>query len=219
MQAWSYPSYNLLHALEETIGRSRAINLYKKFITNYYIENPPAVKGNFLSLQKHFEERTTGDTTSSEWVLVHTMLGEGKYAFKNKNCPTLVDSMKNLPDLEFKYLVCCYSDYEKFRQTRDDHVILTMEHTLMEGDPYCSRVLHDTRIDYDLRHPPKEFLDNFEPGNESVAAKYYKEKNEIPTNILLHPQLDLILYFFSPASIAKDNQFSGGVNGQDKVSL
>ena len=44
----------------------------------------------------------------------------------------------------------------------------------MEGDPYCSRVLHDTRVDYDLRHPQKEFWDNFEPGNEEEAMKYYK---------------------------------------------
>ncbi|MCG3224149.1 MAG: hypothetical protein H7647_06760 [Candidatus Heimdallarchaeota archaeon] len=50
-----------------------------------------------------------------------------------------------------------------------------MEHTLMEGDPYCSRVLHDTRIDYDLRHPPKEFWDNFKPGKEEEAMEYYKK--------------------------------------------
>jgi hypothetical protein len=175
MQVWVYPSYYLLQALAENIGRDEAVKLYKKYITQYYIDHPSKNRLKFVSLQKRFEERTSGDTTSSEWVIVHTMLGEGKYAFKNKNCPTLVDSMKDLPDVEFKYLVCCYGDYEKFRTTTHDHVILTMEHTLMEGDSYCSRVLHDTRIDYDLRHPPKEFWDNFEPGNEEEAMKYYKK--------------------------------------------
>ena len=174
MQAWSYPSYYLLQVLEETIGRSKAVKLYKKFITHYYIDNPPQSKGDFISLLEHFKERTTGDTTSSEWVLVHTMLGEGKYAFKNKNCPTLFDSTQDLPDTEFKYLVCCYGDYEKFRQTRNDHIILTMEHTLMQGDPYCSRVLHDTRIDYDLRHPAKEFWDNMELGQEEDEKQILK---------------------------------------------
>lgn len=174
IQAWIYPSYYFLEALAETIGREDAVKLFKRYITNYYIDHPSPDRDKFVSLEKMLENRLSGDTTSSEWVIVHTMLEEGKYAFKNKNCPTCVDSMKDLPDVEFKYLACCYGDYEKFRAIYSDHIILTMEHTLMEGDSYCSRVLHDTRIDYDLRHPPKEFWDNFKPGNEEEAMKYYK---------------------------------------------
>jgi hypothetical protein len=102
------------------------------------------------------------------------MLEDGKYAFKNKNCPTCADAMVDLPDVELKYLAACYGDYGAFRANTSDHIILTMEHTIIEGDPYCSRVLHDTRIDYKLRHPPKEFWDNFEPGKEEEAMKYYK---------------------------------------------
>ncbi|UCG02983.1 MAG: hypothetical protein JSW11_03150 [Candidatus Heimdallarchaeota archaeon] len=49
---------------------------------------------------------------------------------------------------------------------RDESLILTMEHTNAQGDPYCSRVLHDTRVDYDLRHPPKKFWDNLRPEGE-----------------------------------------------------
>lgn len=174
IQAWIYPSYYFLEALAETIGREDAVKLFKRYITSYYIDHPSPDRDKFVSLEKMLENRLSGDTTSSEWVIVHTMLEEGKYAFKNKNCPTCVDSMKDLPDVEFKYLACCYGDYEKFRAIYSDHIILTMEHTLMEGDSYCSRVLHDTRIDYDLRHPPKEFWDNFKPGNEEEAMKYYK---------------------------------------------
>ena len=107
--------------------------------------------------------------------IVHSMLEEGKYAFKNENCPTCADAMIDLPDVEFKYLAVCYGDYEKFRAYYSDYLILTMEHTIIEGDPYCSRVLHDTRIDYDLSHPPKEFWDNFKPGKEEEAKKYYKK--------------------------------------------
>ena len=174
IQAWTYPSYYLLEALAETFGREEAVKLFKRYITHYYIDHPSPDRDKFDSLEKMLENRLSGDTTSSEWVLVHTMLEEGKYAFKNKNCPTCVDSMTDLPDVEFKYLACCYGDYEKFRAVYSDYLILTMEHTLMEGDPYCSRVLHDTRIDYDLSHPPKEFWDNFKPGNEEEAMKYYK---------------------------------------------
>jgi hypothetical protein len=175
IQAWIYPSYYFLQTLTETIDRKEAVKFFKQYITNFYIENPSPNRDKFVSLEKRFEDRTTGDTTSSEWVIVHTMLEEGKYAFKNKNCPTLVDAMVDLPDVELKYLVSCYGDYAKFRAYYGDNIILTMEHTIMEGYPYCSRVLHDTRIDYDLRHPPKEFWDNLEPGKEEEAKKYCKK--------------------------------------------
>jgi hypothetical protein len=74
------------------------------------------------------------------------MIGEGKYAFRNDNCVFLNAIGEDLPDSELKYYVCCYRDYEKFRNYHDS-IILTMEHTIAQGDPYCSRVLHDTRID------------------------------------------------------------------------
>jgi len=175
IQAWIYPSYYLLQALAETIGREEAVKLYKRYITHYYIDHPSPERDKFVSLEKRLKDRLSGDTTASEWVIVHTMLEDGKYAFKNKNCPTCVDATIDLPDVEFKYLVCCYGDYEKFRANKSDHIILTMEHTIMEGNPYCSRVVHDTRVDYDLRHPPKEFWDNFKPGKEEEAMKYYKK--------------------------------------------
>jgi hypothetical protein len=174
IQAWIYPSYYLLQTLAETVERKKAINLFKRYITHFHIDHPSPNRDRFVSLEKMVEKRLSGDTTASEWVIVHTLLKEGKYAFKNKNCPTLADTMVNLPDVEFKYLVSCYGDYAKFRAYYSDHLILTMEHTIIEGDPYCSRVLHDTRIDYDLRHPPTEFWDNFEPGKEEEARKYYK---------------------------------------------
>jgi len=175
IQAWTYPSYYFLQTLTETIDRNEAVKLFKQYITHYYLDHPSPDRDKKFCLEKMVENRLSGDTTTSEWVIVHSMVEDGKYAFKNQNCPTCVDSMTDLPDVELKYLACCYGDYEKFRAYYSDHIILTMEHTLMQGDPYCSRVLHDTRIDYDLRHPPKEFWDNFEPGKEEEAMKYYKK--------------------------------------------
>ncbi|MFX0209393.1 MAG: hypothetical protein ACFFDT_25640 [Candidatus Hodarchaeota archaeon] len=174
IQAWIYPSYYFLQTLAETIDREKAVKLFKRYITHYYLDHPSPDRDKFISLEKMLENRLSGDTTVSEWVIVHALLKDGKYAFKNKNCPTCADAMLNLPDVEFKYLASCYGDYAKFRAYYSDHLILTMEHTIIEGDPYCSRVLHDTRIDYDLRHPPKEFWDNFEPGQEEEAMKYFK---------------------------------------------
>jgi hypothetical protein len=174
IQAWTYPSYYFLQTLAETLDRKEAVKLFKRYITQYYIDHPFPNRDKFISLSKMVENRLSGDTTKSEWVIVHGMVEDGKYAFKNKNCPTCADAMTDLSDVEFKYLVSCYGDYAKFRAYYSDHIILTMEHTVIGGDSYCSRVLHDTRIDYDLRHPPKEFWDNFEPGKEEEAMKYYK---------------------------------------------
>ncbi|MHA2249583.1 MAG: hypothetical protein ACXAD7_04430 [Candidatus Kariarchaeaceae archaeon] len=175
LDAWLNPSYYSLQTLAETIGRKEAVRLYKQYITHFHIDHPSPHRDKFVNLEKKLEDRLSGDTTSSEWVIVHTMLEDGKYAFKNENCPTCVDAMVDLTDVEFKYLVACYGDYEAFRANHNDHIILTMEHTIMQGDPYCSRVLHDTRIDYDLRHPPNEFWENFTPGKEEEAKKYYKK--------------------------------------------
>lgn len=174
IQAWTYPSYFLLQTLAETIDREEAVKLFKRYVTHYHIDHPSPTRDKFVSLRNRLDNLLSRDTTASEWVIVHAMLEEGKYAFKNKNCPTCADSMKDLPDVEFKYLASCYGDYAGFRATMSDHIILTMEHTIIEGDPYCSRVLHDTRIDYNLRHPPKEFWDNFEPGKEEEAMRFYK---------------------------------------------
>ena len=93
------------------------------------------------------------------------MIGDGKYAFRNDTCVFLNAIGDDLPDTELKYYVCCYGDYEKFKNYHDS-IILTMEHTIAQGDPYCSRVLHDTRVDWDLQHPPKSFWDSMNPENE-----------------------------------------------------
>ncbi|HUU78806.1 MAG TPA: L-2-amino-thiazoline-4-carboxylic acid hydrolase [candidate division Zixibacteria bacterium] len=175
IQAWVFPSYYYLETLAETIGREEAVKLFKRYITQYHIDHPSPNREKFVSLEKRLEERTSGDITSSEWVIVHIMLEEGKYAIKNKNCPTCADVSEDLPDVEFKYLAFCYGDYAAFRANMNDHIILTMEHTIIQGDPYCSRVMHDTRVNWDLRHPSKEFWENFEPGNEKEAMKYYNK--------------------------------------------
>ena len=111
-----------------------------------------------------FENAIKPKEVPSDWVTIRGMIGEGKYAFRNENC-ILMEASVDLPDSELKYYIGCYGDYEKFKNYNDS-IILTMEHTIAQGDPYCSRVLHDTRIDWDLRHPPKSFWDSMRPENE-----------------------------------------------------
>ena len=164
-QSWSHHNYNNLVVLTETIGREEAISLYKRFVTHYSMENRNPDRETFDDLEQLFTKRTEPKEVPSDWEIVHAMIGDGKYAFRNDNCVFLTAIGDDLPDTELKYYVCCYGDYENFK-VHHDSVILTMEHTIAQGDPYCSRVLHDTRVDWDLRHPPESFWDTMEPENE-----------------------------------------------------
>ncbi|MGY5876314.1 MAG: L-2-amino-thiazoline-4-carboxylic acid hydrolase [Candidatus Thorarchaeota archaeon] len=163
-QSWSYLSYHNLLVLTETIEKAEAISLYKRFITHYNLENRNPNRETIDNLETLYAKAIKPQEVPSDWVIIRGMIGDGKYAFRNENC-LLIDASEDLPDSELKYYVCCYGDFEKFKDYHDS-IILTMEHTLAQGDPYCSRVLHDTRVDWDLRHPPKSFWDSMESENE-----------------------------------------------------
>jgi hypothetical protein len=159
-QAFLHPRYYNLLTLIETVGREEAIRLWKRFFTQYIIDNRKPRDTPFVDLETMLAERMAAvdEDNPSDWVVVRGMIADGKYAFRNDNC-LWVDSLEDLPDSEIKYYVCCYGDYEGAKNQHES-IIMTMEHTIAQGDPYCSRVLHDTRVDYDLRHPQKEFWDD-----------------------------------------------------------
>ncbi|MFW9850465.1 MAG: L-2-amino-thiazoline-4-carboxylic acid hydrolase [Candidatus Thorarchaeota archaeon] len=163
-QLFSHLSYHNLSVLTETIGRTEAISLYKRFVTHYYLENRNPNRETYDNLETLFAKAIEPKEVPSDWVIVRGMIRNGKYAYRNENC-LWIDAIEDLLDSELKYYVCCYGDYERAKDYHDS-IILTMKHTIAQGDRYCSRVLHDTRVDWDLRHPPKCFWDNIEVENE-----------------------------------------------------
>ncbi len=163
-RSWSHHNYSNLLVLTETIGRAEAIALFKKFITHHTLENRNPNRKTY-DTETIFANAIKPKEEPSDWEIVHTMIRDGKYAFRNDTCVFLNAIGEDLPDTELKYYICCYGDYEKFRNYHDS-IVLTMEHTIAQGDPYCSRVLHDTRVDWDLRHPSKSFWDSMKPDNE-----------------------------------------------------
>jgi len=162
-QSFLHPRYYNLLTLIETVGREEAISLWKRFFTEFVIYDRVPREKPFVDLETWFAERQAAvdEDNPSDWVIVRGMIADGKFAYRNDNC-LWVESLDDLPDSEIKYYVCCYGDYEGARD-RHESIVMTMEHTIAQGDPYCSRVMHDTRIDYDLRHPPKEFWDGMWP--------------------------------------------------------
>jgi len=164
-RSWSHYNYANLLVLTETLRREDAIDLYKKFVTHHTLENRDPKRKTVDNVKIIFEKAIEPKEEPSDWEIIHTMIGEGKYVFRNDTCVFLNAIGDSLPDTELKYYICCYGDYEKFKNYHDS-IVLTMEHTIAQGDPYCSRVLHDTRVDWDLRHPPRKFWDSMEPDSE-----------------------------------------------------
>ncbi|UCE11683.1 MAG: L-2-amino-thiazoline-4-carboxylic acid hydrolase [Candidatus Thorarchaeota archaeon] len=157
LRSFLLPRYNNLMALVDIVGREDAIAFYKRFFTQYLADTRDPDRKIYDSLEDLYEERSRETEEPSAWVVVRGMLSDGKYAFRNDNC-LWVDALEDIEDSELKYYICCYGDYEGAK-AHNESIVMTMEHTIAEGNPYCSRVLHDTRVDWNLRHPPKEFWD------------------------------------------------------------
>jgi hypothetical protein len=159
MRSFLIPNYFYLQVLIKTTGRENAIGLFKEYISKFLSDNKASIDSEFTTLENRFEKIKKSANAPSDWVMIYGMISKGKMFFRNENC-LWIDVLKDLPDSEIKYCICCYGDYQTARTYRNEHIVLTMEHTIAEGDPYCSRVIHDTRIDWNLKHPPKEFWDN-----------------------------------------------------------
>jgi len=161
MRSFLIPNYYYLQVLIQTIGREKAIGLFKEYISKFLDDNKVSTETTFTTLEDRFEVIKKNVNNPSDWVIIYGMISKGKLLFRNENC-LWIDVLKELPDNEIKYCICCYGDYQTARTYRNEHIVLTMEHTIAQRDQYCSRVLHDTRVDWNLKHPPKEFWDNIE---------------------------------------------------------
>ncbi|NHK30037.1 MAG: hypothetical protein FK730_01710, partial [Asgard group archaeon] len=161
MRSYLIPNYYFLLALTKAIGRENAFKLCKKFISQFLTDNKLVTENSFTTLKDRFKKIKETAHNPTDWVRIYGMISEGKMFFRNENC-LWIDVLKDLPDKEIKYYVCCYGDYQTARTYRNEHITLTMEHTIAQGDQYCSRVIHDTRVDWNLNHPSKEFWDKIE---------------------------------------------------------
>ena len=160
------PKYNNVEILTSVVDREEAIQLYKIYITEYILSFNKDSEDSVDSLDSLWEKYFKGyeDDESESWVVIQSKPSNGKLIFRKDVC-LWADSLDDFPDSEFKYLICCYGDFQGAKR-ENKHFIYTMKHTIAKGDPYCSCVFHDTRIDWDLTHPPKEFWNEIWPLHE-----------------------------------------------------
>ena len=154
------PSYVFLTALTAAVGRQAAISFYKQAETGYakQAEMDSMDYQGMESVEKRWRKIYIDEGKANSTEATFGLISEGKFAYRIDNC-LLAESIAHNPDKELKYIVCCYKDFENAKSFYNENVVLTMEHTIAGEDEYCSGVLHDTLIDWDLKHPPKEFWD------------------------------------------------------------
>jgi hypothetical protein len=167
-RSYAFPSYQNLLTLSNTIGKEKAIMLYKIFVTEYVTFRGKNTKEKYETLdeQREDEIRDFRENPYPGWLRIESTVENGKLYHRRDTC-LLAEAIKDLPDEDFRYLVACYKDFQGTKINWNKNFILTMEHSIVKGDPYCSCVIHDTRIDWDLSHPDEDFWDSIYPLKES----------------------------------------------------
>ena len=158
LRSFLVPRYQNVAVISETIGREEAIKLYKIYRTEYAIQTGSETKHKYNTVEELRDDGIEERRKAKGWVRIES-LENGKFYYRRDSC-IWADAISDLPDNEFRYLAACYADFEGTKIHWNPHFVLTMGHTVARGDPYCSCIVHDTRIDWDLTHPPKEFWDS-----------------------------------------------------------
>ncbi|MHA1902602.1 MAG: L-2-amino-thiazoline-4-carboxylic acid hydrolase [Candidatus Thorarchaeota archaeon] len=161
LRAFLCPKYQNLLALTKTIDREEAIELYKIYHDKLMIEIKSQQEDRFESLQELATQWNEEDAKKNPGLVrVISNVEDGKLFLRKDTC-LWNDALEDLEDLELKYYVCCYGDYQSIKHV-NKHFVMTMAHTIVEGHAYCDCVFHDTRINKEINHPPKEFFENIE---------------------------------------------------------
>jgi hypothetical protein len=160
--------YNQLLSLIKTLGRDEAISLFKQYLDQYYVFTKSTFT-NYETLDEFFDFLIEDAKTSTdgEFDVTCSSVENGVLIIRNNNCPA-VEALDDTEDKELIYVIICYPDYQWAVMT-NDHFVMTRKYTVAEGDPYCDKVLHDKRIDKELKHPSKKFIDSMD---SKIEARY-----------------------------------------------
>ena len=155
-----YPTFFRFRVLREVMGRNAAIPFIRDYIDarirRLTLANPALEDVDLFWDVLHdpdFESPTSG---------IAGRFHRGKIAFRIDRC-LLHELTEPLGDPEVSFLVCCYGDTANVEATNPNFVY-TCPMTLVEGDPYCDKCLHDRRFVDAVEHPPRAFYDALDVG-------------------------------------------------------
>lgn len=162
LRAFLCPKYQNILVLTETIDRKDAIELYKMYHDEFmrYVKTQQGRQ--FETLEDMAKQWNQEEAKQNPGLIrIISDVEDGKLFLRKDTC-VWNDAIADLDDVELKYYICCYGDFESARLL-NKHFVMTMEHTIVEGHPYCDCVFHDTRINSDLSHPSDEFFASITP--------------------------------------------------------
>lgn len=149
-------NYFIVKALAEVMGKAEAIALFKEF-TDLQTKNynlPHLEKVSDLLAAKS----PPGAVFAGGHDFVEFELNEGQAGCKVTKCKWH-EVLKEFNDADLEYAVICHYDFEAARCHNPDFM-LTRGGTLAQGRPYCDFIWHDTRVEKNPVHLPKDFWDN-----------------------------------------------------------
>lgn len=156
LRARLYPSYWRARCLRDVMGPGRAIPFLKDYVDSRVREQTEPDLS-MEDIDRFWEDAIDPDAqsmTSGVAVRFH----RGKGAYRIDRC-LWSDVIAPFNDPEIAFLVCCYGDTANIEAT-NPNLAYTCPMTLIKGDPYCNKCLHDKRFVDAVEHPTREFYDS-----------------------------------------------------------
>lgn len=158
------PEFTWITLLVELIGKDKAITLYQHYTNRYIIKYDTGNLPTYATLEEMRENWVKFiESGKLGRIRVVSNVEDGRFIFRCDNCEKL-EGIGDLDgyDRDILNTIICYGDFQ-VTQLYNEFFRLTRTQTIAAGHPYCDFVFHDTRLDKDMLHPPKEFFDGIWP--------------------------------------------------------
>ncbi|MGB2983892.1 MAG: L-2-amino-thiazoline-4-carboxylic acid hydrolase [Candidatus Bipolaricaulia bacterium] len=155
-----YPAFFRTLALCDVLGREHAVPLLKDYVD----ERTRRLTTADLTLQDldHWWDELVDPDSQLPTSGVAGRFHRGKIAFRIDRC-LLHEVMQPLSDPQISFLVCCYGDTANV-EAINPNFNYACPMTLVEGDPYCNKCIHDKRFVDAIEDPSREFYDELGRG-------------------------------------------------------
>jgi len=155
LRARLYPAFHRMRSLRDVMGAEAAMPFLKNYIDRR-IHELTTPDESLEDVDRYWEEIADPDFQSPTSG-VAARFHRGKNAFRIDRC-LWADLMKPLGDPQVAFLVCCYGDTAGV-EALSPHLAYSCPMTLIEGDPFCDKCIHDTRFVDEIDHPARSFFE------------------------------------------------------------